>query len=295
MGTTWSVAIAGAVDDALAPVQQAIEAELARVIAQMSPWEPASDISLFNASPPGTWRRLPGDFATVLDCALEVARITGGAYDPAIGALVDLWGFGPAGRRNGVPHADAIDHARRQSGWRLVRRDGDTVLQPGGIHLDLSSIAKGYAVDRVSACLDRFGLGDHLVEIGGELRGRGMKPDGAPWWVAIERCEPETLVALHGLSIATSGGSQRFIERDGVRLPHVIDPRSGSPVRNGTTQVTVLHRDCMIADAWATALMVLDAGDALALAERRDLAARIVIDANGGREHLTSAFAAMLD
>lgn len=299
MGTTWSVTIAGAADESLGPVRLAIEAVLAGIIAQMSPWEPASDISLFNASPAGTWRRLPPDFTTVLACALDVAEASNGAYDPTIGPLVNLWGFGPTGRRVDIPADEDIGEALMQVGWRRLVKDSDAVLQPGGVYLDLSSIAKGYAVDQVSACLDCFGLSHHLVEIGGELRGHGMKPDGAPWWVAVERSNPddiETVIALHGLSIATSGGSRRFIEWNGERLPHVIDPHTGRPMRNGTEQVTVLHRNCMVADTWATALMVLEAQEALALATQHDLAARIVARAAGGvRERLTPAFAAMLD
>lgn len=137
------------------------------------------------------------------------------------------------------------------------------------LHLDLSSIAKGFAVDRVAACASRLGLTYYLVEIGGELRGHGVKPDGAPWWIALEQPAhdlPDTILALHDITVAASGDQQRFIERDGRRLAHILDPRNGHPVRNGTASVTVIHRVCMLADAWATALMVPEPGAALALA-----------------------------
>ena len=303
MGTTWSVTLVTMASGTRALVRRAIGEALDGVVAQMSTWDAASAISTFNDAAPGTRHRLPDDFATVLDAALTVAQASGGAYDPTIGALVDLWGFGPPGRNTGLPADDAIDAARAKAGWQRLLRDApNRIVQPGGLRLDLSSIAKGFAVDRMAACLDRFGVDNYLAEIGGELIGRGVKPDGTPWWVALEqpthrdRTAPDTIVALHKLAIATSGDQQRFIEHAGARLPHVIDPRSGHPVRNGTASVTVLHRQCMLADAWATALMVPAAQDALALATAQHLAARLLVRADDGwRELMTPAFAAMLD
>lgn len=301
MGTVWSVTLAAAAPEAPAALRHAIEGALDGVVAQMSTWIARSDIAAFNAAAPNTWHRLPDDFADVLDCALTVAKETGGAYDPTAGALTDLWGFGPGGPRQGVPPGDEIEAALARAGWQRLKRDGrDKVMQPGGLRLDLSSIAKGFAVDKVAECIGGFGIGDFLVEIGGELRGHGVKPDGTPWWVALERpaastALPETVVALHELSIATSGDDQRYVERDGRRLSHILDPRNGYPVATGTASVTVLHRECMLADAWATALMVAEPREALALASARKLAARILVRAGAEwQELMTPAFAAML-
>ncbi len=302
MGTSWSVTLACAAPGVLTPLRRAIEATLDSIIAQMSPWQPDSAICAFNAAAPGSWHTLPDEFAGVLDAALAVAEASGGAYDPTIGALVDLWGFGPQGRKQEAPPDSSIAAALTQAGWQHLQRDGRTRFrQPGGVQLDLSSIAKGFAVDRIAACLDRHGIENYLAEIGGELIGRGVKPDGTPWWVALEQpghddAEADTIVALHGLAIATSGDQQRFIERGGARLPHVLDPRNGRPVQNGTASVTVLHRQCMLADAWATALMVLAPHEAVALATAQQLAARLLVRNGSGWDELTTpAFAAMLD
>ena len=151
-------------------------------------------------------------------------------------------------------------------------------MQPGGAVLNLSAIAKGFAVDAISSYLGERGLQSHLVEVGGELRGTGAKPDLQPWWIEIE--PPDTSfplaavrIALNEVSVATSGDYRRFISVDGVRLPHTIDPRTQRPVSHGLAAVTVVHESCMSADAWSTALMVLGPECGLALAEREGLAA----------------------
>ena len=161
---------------------------LSLVTSQMSQWEPNSDISRFNRAPAGTWHSMPEEFFRVLQAALDLARDSNGAYDPTLGALTDLWGFGPNGRRHDVPEPVAIEQAKSRSGWQRIALDAGrrAALQAGGVQLDLSSIAKGFAVDLVSETLSRRGLADHLVEIGGELRGSGTKPGLSPWWVAMD-------------------------------------------------------------------------------------------------------------
>jgi thiamine biosynthesis lipoprotein len=299
MGTSWSVKAATAMADH--HILSIVENALALVIAQMSQWEPDSDISRFNRSSAGTWHMLPDEFFSVLRCALDLARDTDGAYDPTIGALSDLWGFGASGRRIDVPDRPDIDAARQQCGRRDVRLDHDrrAVLQPGSVQLDLSSIAKGFAVDLVSETLSKRGITDHLVEIGGELRGSGVKPDGSPWWVALEGGDgaaDDMIVALHGLSVATSGDVRRHIKDGGRKLSHTLDPRTGWPVSDKLTFVTVFDRSGMKADALATALTVLGPEEGYDFAAVRDIAARFIIrEATGLQERMTPAFAAMLD
>ncbi|MFC5346155.1 FAD:protein FMN transferase [Brevundimonas staleyi] len=303
MGTSWSVgavAPAGVTETALLAV---IQPELDAVIAVFSPWEPTSEISRFNAAPAGVWA-LSQAFWTVLDASMDLADDTDGAVDPTLGALVDLWGFGPPGPRIGspVPPEDEIAAALSVSGWRRLRlnRDARGAVQPGGMKLDFSGIAKGHAVDRVSEALSRLGATSHLVEIGGEMRGLGVKPDGQPWWIGLE--EPpgapsaRTVAALVDIAVATSGDWRRAFEHEGHLYPHTLNGRTGRPIDNGVTSVTVFHASAMTADSWATALTVLGAEEGLALATAHGLAAQIVVRTEAGMvEHLTPAFVAMMD
>jgi thiamine biosynthesis lipoprotein len=311
MGTSWSVRLVGpAKDYRPEPVALAIQRELDAVVAQMSPWEGDSDISRFNHAAAGSWHELPSAFFEVLSYALEVARDSGGACDPSAGALVNAWGFGPHGRHGEPgfepPSSAAIEAARAVSGWQRLDVDAPArrVRQPGGMQLDLSAIAKGHAVDRVAAMLARrFGFDDSLVEVGGELRGSGIKPDGQPWWVVLETPPQavdddgavQTRVALHGLSVATSGDYRRFFTRGDSRYPHTIDPRTGWPIAHGLALVTVLHESCMAADALSTALTVLGWDEGLAWAEQRGIAALFVARRPDGglEERMSRAFAAL--
>lgn len=304
MGTTWSVAalLPPAVDaDRIAA---GIRAVLDGVVAQMSNWEADSDLSRFNRAAPGSWHTLPNDCFAVLQCALQVARDSGGAYDPSAGPLVDLWGFGPAPKRSAPPSPDAVQAARGRCGWARIEVDGagKRALQPGGASLDFCAIAKGFAVDAVASYLREQGLDHHLTEIGGELRGHGVKPDGMPWWVALETppglgtgAAGQTLVALHGLSVATSGDYRRYFDSDGRRYAHTIDPRTGYPASHALASVTVLHAQCMLADALSTALTVLGPEAGMVHAHRHGIAARFLVRTpDGFEEHLSPAFAAML-
>ncbi|MCA6216553.1 FAD:protein FMN transferase [Ideonella sp. B7] len=274
MGTTWSVRVWAGAGLPPTALRRAIQAVLDDVIAQMSTWDETALICRFNRLPAGRAMTLPESFATVLEAALHVARRSAGAFDPTVGAAVGRWGFGPAHLCEGLPACAA-------QGWQRLRWAAEhrRLTQPGGGRLDLSAIAKGHAVDRVSALLRDSGLPHHLVEIGGELRGEGLKPSGQPWWVDLESPDPAcplppTRVALHGLSVATSGDYRRWrTADDGRRLSHTLDPRTGAPVTHDVASVTVLHPSAMWADAWATALMVLGPQDGLALAEAEGLAA----------------------
>lgn len=305
MGTSWSVSVVVARQD-VALVHAVIQRALDDVVGQMSHWEPHSDLSRFNRSAPESWFDLQPAFFTVLEQALDIASSSGGAYDPTVGPLVDLWGFGPPGRRSGTPSPAEIAAARAQCNWeRLVLdRRRRRVRQPGAVRLDFSGIAKGYGVDQVALALRRLGYDSYLVEVGGELRGQGCKPDGDPWWVEIEQAREVgdsapsacTLVALHGLAIATSGDYRRYFDDGGTRYSHTIDPRTGSPVTGPVCAVTVLHPECMVADAMATALTVMGREEGHAWATRHGLAALFTsFDAHGLHETMTPVMAAMTE
>jgi thiamine biosynthesis lipoprotein len=320
MGTDWSARFM-LPPGVAADLQAALEHELDQIVAQMSHWAPDSLLSVYNAAPAGSWHALPPQFYEVIDYALQVAHDSGGAYDPAAGDFVELWGFGPgigaskrydqAGFYAPSPAAvadllarRASTHAHARTGWHtLLDRAHKRLLQPGGAVLDLSAVAKGYAVDRLAWCLERHGVHHYLVEIGGELRGAGVKGDGQPWWVEVEGVPDADrlgvappVVALHGLAIATSGDYRRYFQQARRRVPHTLDPRTGQPISNGLASVTVLAPTCMQADALSTALTVLGPQAGMAFAEERGLAARFLLrrDDGGLAESISPAWREMM-
>lgn len=303
MGTTWSVRLHNPDFRPLDEARQAIEAALALVVRQMSNWEAGSDISRFNRAEPGSWHALPPEFFTVLACALDWAQASGGAWDPTVGPLVDLWGFGPRAEKSqgaGIPDADALRRVRERVGYQRIVLDlaGRRALQPGAVHVDFSGIAKGYSVDLVAERLQALGHTDFLVEVGGELRACGQRPGNQPWRVAVaSMADPSTPLALplRDMAIATSGDHWHAFEQGGRRYSHTIDPRSGEPVAHGLTSVTVLHAECMQADALATVLTVLGPREGLDFAEQRGVAALLCErTAQGPAMAMTTAFAALL-
>ena len=304
MGVEWTVR-AVMRPERLSParLRAAVQDRLNTLVMQMSTWEPDSDISRFNRAPAGQRVVLPTDFYAVLHRSLEAAEESGGAFDPTLGPLVDLWGFGPAGPVDRPPSDGVIAEAARATGWARLELEATdrTALQPGGVRLDLSAAAKGYAVDEVGELLEQLGVGDYLVDIGGELRGAGVKPDGEPWWVEIEtppdrrRPAGPILVALHELSIATSGDYRRFLPFEGRRLGHTIDPATGRPLHTRVTSVTVLHRRCFEADLLCTQLYVLGEEAGLEHASRRGIAVLYGIEVGSGiEERMSPAFSEML-
>ncbi len=288
MGTSWSLRAVAAPPDAGARVAAA----LARVVAQMSQWEPESDLSRFNRAPPGAWRVLPPEFAEVVAAALEIAAASGGAFDPCLGRLTELWGFGGAGPTGRVPEDAEETAADRRIDYDP---DGPRVRRGAGALLDLSGIAKGYGVDLAAEALLAAGVRHFLIEVGGELRGEGIRPDGQPWWVDVEMPPssglPPWRIALHDLSVATSGNYRRGFTVDGRHYPHSFDPRTGRPIVSNVSSVTVLHRSCMMADGWATALTVMGPQPAMELADARGLAACVIA---GEHEYVSREWRAML-
>ena len=284
MGTRWSVTCDAAPDTDVQALQTALAAAVQRVDAQMSPWLPGSDLNRLNHAPVGAWVTLPAEILEVLVCALDVCRLSAGAFDPAAGALVDAWGFGAV---RDAPDAEAIRTATsaapvaRTPTYEALELDSGMLRarKHAPMHLDLCGIAKGYAVDRMADVLRQNGVPHALVALDGELRAVGGQADGQPWAVAVE--SPETgrravhsVVELQDLAVATSGDYRHYLQVGDARLAHTMDTRRGAPVRNEVASVTVLaRRQCMHADAWATALLVAGPGEGLALAQRMGLEA----------------------
>lgn len=317
MGTTWSVMLASPPNMTISEVHLAelragIDHQLDRIVDQMSTWKSDSDLSRYNRASAGTWIALEPEFMAVLGHALDLARDSDGAYDPTVGPLVNLWGFGPDGTRRAPPAPEQIETMRQRVGWHRITLDrpNTRVLQPGGIHLDLSAIAKGYAVDRVSDYLAAQGVVDSLVEIGGDLRARGHRVDGSAWRVALERPgsgaeehalqsnqlvtgDATALLELSERGLATSGDYRHRFESGGREYSHHIDPRSGYPVDHAIASVSVVAATCAEADPLGTTLTVMGPDAGLRWASQRGIAAVFMIrDGHGYRRVMTPAFAA---
>lgn len=306
MGTRWSVKLVAPRRRDLHPLHAGIQAELDRVVAQMSTWEAQSDLSRYNRADAGSWHSLPEDFFNVLNCAYDIAQRSGGAFDPTVGPLVALWGFGADAQRQCVPDAERLTATAQRCDWQRLQLRPDTrqVLQPGALQVDLSAIAKGFGVDLVSRWLRRNDITAALVDVGGELHGFGDKPDGQPWRVLVESAPdedaaadfPARVLALRDLAVATSGDRWHRYDIEGQRYSHTLDPRSHAPVNSAAAAVTVIHREAMLADAWATALTVMGAADGMTFADQHGLAARFVTRTpTGVEESLSPLFQHHLD
>ena len=280
-GTTWAATYQHAPDDLSAEaVKTEIESAFELVNLSMNHYDPESVISDFNQLPPGEPLEVDWDFAYVLTAALALGEATGGAYDVSVSALSDLWGFGPDGPTR-LPTQGDIDLALSQVGvshleWQPEART--LAKRVPNLKLDFSSLAKGYAVDLAADALDELGLEHYMLEVGGEVRVRGQSPRGGDWRIAVERPDPtargsvQTALSVSDTGIATSGDYRNFFESEGRRYSHLIDPQSGYPIQHDVVSVTVVHGSAMMADAWATALIVLGSEEAMALAEERRLA-----------------------
>ena len=278
MGTRWSVSVdAGACVDWDA-LRRDLGFAVQQVDAQMSPWKPQSDLVRLNHADVDTWVDLPPQMLEVLDCAMDICRLSAGAFDPCVGALVDAWGFGAV---RDAPDAAAIHTARHATPCTMhkgleIDRAAGRACKRAPVQIDLCGIAKGYAVDRMAAVLQQHRAAHALVALDGELRAVGSQASGAPWAVALESPEAgyrtvHGVIELQDLAVATSGDYRHYLNVGDVRLAHTMDARRAAPVNNAVASVTVLARTCMHADAWATALLVAGPGEGLALAQRMGL------------------------
>ena len=285
-----------------AALQAAVQRRLDRVEERMSHYRPDSELSRFNGAQSTAPQPMSGETLGVLAEALAVSRASGGAFDVTVGPLVDAWGFGPAGRAPAAPDEAALAALRTRVGSELLEIDAAASTlrkRRAEVVVDLSAIAKGYAVDAVASLLADLGVRNYLVEIGGELRAAGANEEGAPWRVAIERPAPgapaaQRIVPLTDAALATSGDYRNFYDLDGARVSHMLDPRTGRPVTHGLRSVSVIAERCSLADARSTALAVLGPDAGYTLAAEQGWAALFVTDDGTGRlvERETPAFAA---
>lgn len=301
MGSTYTVRLKAPGHDEAA-LRDAVQSALDEVDQRMSMYRPDSELSAFNRAAGGTTVRLSDPMYSVLVAADRTSRWSNGAFDVTVAPLVERWGFGTRAVRE-VPAADVVTAERGRVDWRSLSLDEarrSVTKRQAGVQIDLGGIAKGYGVDRAAMALEARGVTDYMLEVGGEVRTRGVNATGAAWRIGIE--EPDAspqqarwVVPLSGRAMATSGDYRNYFIESGRRYSHEIDPASGAPIRHSLCSVTVVADDCMQADALATALIVLGAERGRALAEASGIAAQFIerVPGSGFRDSMTSSFAAL--
>ena len=291
MGTNYELKLVPAPGQTIpTDLQTRIEALLAGINRQMSTYDPNSELSRFNQNPSTDWVSTSPELAQVVAEGLRISALSGGVFDITVGPLVNLWGFGPDPHHDEIPSETAIAQARERVGaGRLHVRAEPPALKKDrpNLYLDLSSLAKGYGVDRMAALIDSIPIENYLVSISGEIRVRGHNGRGEPWTIAVEKPVAgqravERLIRLDNRAVSTSGDYRNFFERNGRRYSHIINPRTGWPILQELASVTVISDRSMVADATATALMAAGPQLGLQLASEHHLAALfILIKADG--------------
>jgi thiamine biosynthesis lipoprotein len=300
MGTTYNVKYRPTQNSpSLKTIQTDVDALLGEINHIMSTYDPESELSRFNRMRTTDWVSASAPLRDVLKTALEIGAQSEGAFDITVGPLVNLWGFGPEVHPDRIPRETDIAAARTRSGLdKIALSETQPAMRKHrpDVFLDLSGIAKGYGVDRVAELMTARGIEHYVVEIGGEIRVRGLKDHDIPWRIAIEKPlsgerSVQTILSLSDIALATSGNYRNFFEIAGRRYSHAIDPTTGWPVDHHLVSVTVLADTSMRADAWATAFQVLGPERGMAIAERLNLPVLFVIERDGQfEERLCCAF-----
>lgn len=295
MGTTFTVkwvpnqqesVDTNAINQALVDVNQA-----------MSTYIDDSELSIINRLPANNTVEPSAQLHAILVKADEISTKSSGAFDVTVGPLVNLWGFGPDGRIIKSPDQNEIDDIRDRVGYRFLELSSKSLTKHKDSYIDLSAIAKGYGVDVIATLLENSGVHSYLIEIGGELRAKGFKPDGSNWKIAIESPSAgfertiQKIIAVKDVGIATSGDYRNYFEEGGVRFSHTIDPNTGRPITHRLASVTVLMPTCAEADAYATALMVMGEESAFTFALENNIEAFFIVKTEMGfEERMTPGF-----
>jgi thiamine biosynthesis lipoprotein len=292
MGTTYTVkVVAGTLSEQeQAELADAVNGALERVNGLMSTYLASSELSRFNQSRSGEPFALSPETSEVFALSRRIGALSGGAFDITVGPLVNAWGFGPPGKPARPPSDEELARLDKLVGWDKIELDeqASTVRKRvPEVYCDLSAVAKGYAVDQVSEALTSLGHGEHMVEVGGEVRTHGRNAEGQPWRIGVESPAAggrgvERVLPIEDLAVATSGDYRNFYEDGGRRISHTIDPRTSRPIAHRLASVTVVADRCAEADAWATALMVLGEEEGARLASERDLAALLLVHDGSG-------------
>ncbi len=293
MGTTYNIKVVvdPKVQDTV-KLQAEIDKLLKQLNQEMSTYIPDSELSLFNQSTSLESVNISTGLARVIAEAIRLGNLSGGKLDVTVGPLVNLWGFGPEYRPETVPSEQDLSAARARIGLENLTLSGNKLSKKiPTLYVDLSTIAKGYGVDLVAEYIEKQGIANYLVEIGGEMRLHGFKHTGELWHIAIEkpildssgvqRAVQQVIVPKDN-AVATSGDYRNYYEVDGQRFSHIIDPATGSPINHKLVSVTVIHPSSMTADGLSTAMMVMGEEGALAFAEKHGLAAYIIAKSENG-------------
>ncbi|WP_212625183.1 FAD:protein FMN transferase [Pseudomonas sp. PP3] len=288
MGSTWSIKY---VRQAGAPHQEEVRGEVEKILAdvdwQMSTYRSDSDIERFNQLPANRCQKMPASILELVRVGEQLSVQSDGSFDLTVAPLLNLWGFGPQAREDKVPTAQALADARQRVGHGHLRIDGNQLCKDAAVEVDFNSIAAGYAVDTIAAKLEALGIHNFLVEVTGELKASGMKPDGSPWRIALE--EPrddqqvaERIVAIDAYGLSTSGDYRNYFVQGGKRYSHTFDARTGAPVSHALASVTVIHPSALMADGLSTLLLILGPERGWDYAEKHDVGAFFVIRADTG-------------
>ncbi len=264
----------------LIDMQAKVDELLMEVNRQMSTYDPESELSRFNKAPAGEWFPVSSELIEVVQAARQISDATDGAFDVTVGPAVNLWRFGPDRKRKAFPTDAEIEQTGKLVGYQQIEIQIDPPAlrkKQDDVYVDLSAIAKGYGVDAVFELIHDSGFTDFMVEIGGEVRAAGVKPNGEPWLIGIETPTPDVrqydlVVGLADKALATSGDYRNFFEHDGKRYSHTIDPKTGRPVTHDLASASVLFENCMMADGYATAFLVLGPVEGYNFAEEHDMA-----------------------
>ncbi len=296
MGTSYSVLWPAQANISAASVQPQIDQLLISINAQMSTYQADSELSVFNSAPAPHVQTISPQFAQVMAQSLSLNEFTQGYFDISVGPLVNLWGFGPDMKSLAAPSPEQVAEAQSHIGLQAISLQDGQLQKSQTRYLDLSAIAKGYAVDQVANLMNGLNVPNYLVEIGGEIRVKGQKPQGQAWKVAVEAPDfnerrVQKILPLKDVAMATSGDYRNYFEQNGQRYSHSIDPFTAQPVKHQLASVTIIDESCARADALATAMLVMGEEKAKAFAKQKNIRGYLIVRTqNGFTEHLTPAF-----
>ena len=282
MGSTYTVKYVRSKDSpSVESLKRETDAILAEVDVQMSTYRDDSAIEQFNQAPAGTCQAMPDGVLELVDAGRLLHEQSQGALDLTLEPLLNLWGFGPKARAEKVPTAEQLVAARARVGMQHLRRDGQQLCKEVDVQVDFNSIAAGYAVDKLVQRFTELGVTSYMVEVTGELKAAGKKPDGQPWRIGLEAPQDgqrvaQRVLAVDGYGISTSGDYRNYFEEEGQRYSHTLDPLTGAPITHKLAAVTVVDKSTLRADGLSTVLMVMGTERGLAFAERMGIAAFFV-------------------